>query len=76
MVKPRSYDAGTFTADLGRYLVLALSDGNGHGAVAEVHLNTSADVESILPSATTVYEGFGNILDLQFVHEYNYTTQE
>lgn len=76
LVKPRSYDAGTFTADLGRYLVLALSDGNGHGAVAEVCLNTSADVESILPSATTVYEGFGNILDLQFVHEYNYTTQE
>ena len=54
----------------------SLSDGNGNGAVAEVYLNTSADVESILPSATTVYKGFGNILDLQFVHEYNYTTQE
>lgn len=76
LVKPRSYDAGSFTAGLGRYLVLALSDGKGHGAVAEVRLNTSADVDSILPSATTVYEGFGSILDLQFVHEYNYTTQE
>lgn len=76
LVKPRSYDAGSFTADLGRYLVLALSDSKGNGAVTEVYLNTSADVENILPSASTVYEGFGTILDFQFVHEYNYTSQE
>lgn len=76
LVKPRSYDVASFTDDLGRYLVLALSDGNGGGAVAEVYLNTSADVEQILPSSTTVYGGFGTILDLQFVHEYNYTTPE
>jgi len=74
LVKPRTYDAAAFTGDLGRYLVLALSDGKGNGAVAEVYLNTSADVESILPSATTVYDGFGTILDFQFVHEYGYTT--
>lgn len=69
LVKPRSYDSGTYTGDLGRYLSLALSSGS-KGAVAELYLNTAADVESVLPSATTLYEGFGTILDLQFANDF------
>jgi len=71
LVKPRSYDSGIYTGDLGRYLSLALQNGS-KGAVAEIYLNTAGDVESILPSATTLYEGFGTITDLQFANDYFY----
>lgn len=71
LVKPRSYDSGTYTGDLGRYLSLALQNGS-KGAVAEVYLNTAGDIDSILPAATTLYEGFGTITDLQFANDYFY----
>ncbi len=71
-IKFRSYFASDFQKDLGRVLSIALDKG-GNGAVAEVHLDNTGDVDTTYP--VQLYEGteeekFGTIQDMQFVHDY------
>lgn len=83
ILKLRSYDTNFFMGEdddnLRQYICIGMNKGT-EGAVAEVKLTTSGDVDETFP--TTVYtqdaEGhkFGNILDLQFAYEYMYHIKE
>lgn len=74
-MKFRTEDAARFAGDLGRYLMIGMNKDN-EGAVAEVKLTTSADLDEEF--APTFYnqdsEGnkFGRIKDLVFAREYLY----
>lgn len=74
-LKFRSEESSVFSDDLGRYLNIVLFDGT-HGAIAEIKLNTAADIdESYVP---LFYDRDNNgirwseIHDIQFVYDYIY----
>ncbi len=67
MMKFRTPFTSTFTNFLGRYLSIALEK-NGEGAVTEVRLDPSGDVDPSFESG--FYEGFGPIVDLQYAHDF------
>lgn len=75
VIKFRTEDSCDFSGDLGRYLSIGMNKGD-EGAIAEVYLNTAADVDKNVP--TLFYdqdnEGvkFGKIKDLQFTQIYIY----
>ncbi len=75
VIKFRTEDSCDFTGDLGRYLSIGMNKGD-EGAIAEVYLNTAADVDKDVP--TVFYDQddngvkFGKIKDLQFAHIYIY----
>ncbi len=71
-IKFHSYFSSDFQKDQGRVLSIALDNGE-NGAVTEVHLDNTGDVDTSYPSV--LYEGteeekFGTIQDMQFVHDY------
>lgn len=74
-IKFRIEESSTFSDDLGLYLNIVLFDGT-NGAIAEVKLNTAADVDEDF--APLFYdkdnEGnkWGEIKDIQFVNDYMY----
>lgn len=74
-IKFRTEDSSTFSSDLGLYLNIVLFNGT-NGAVAEVKMNTAADVDE--DYAPLLYdkdnEGnlWGEIKDIQFVNDYMY----
>ncbi len=76
-IKFRTEDSSAFSGDLGLYLNIVMYDGS-NGAVAEIRLNTAADVDN--DYAPLFYdkdnEGnrWGEIKDIQFVNEYMYKT--
>lgn len=78
-MKFRENNTFVYSADLGRYLSVGLNKG-AEGAVSELRLTTSSDLDNTYP--IVVYEEddhgnrFGNIIDLQFVHEYKYEIPE
>lgn len=79
IIKFRAEDSEmmTHTGDLGLYLSIGMFNGI-NGAVAEVKLNTNADIDKDF--APVFYDSdengvkWGKIKDLQFVHEYMYGT--
>ncbi|MDO4771293.1 PKD-like family lipoprotein [Porphyromonas sp.] len=75
LIKFRTEDSGLFVADLGRILSIGLNKGS-EGAVAEIKLTTSADIDhSFTPRFYDKDKDgvkFGNIKDLQFAHIYFY----
>lgn len=77
VMKFRSADSGSLVDDLGLYLSIGLNKGD-EGAIAEIKLTTSADVDKTYPA--TFYNKdeqgvkFGNIRDVQFAHIYTYKT--
>lgn len=79
IIKFRAEDSSamTHTADLGLYLSIGLFNGV-NGAVAEMKLNTAADIDKNF--TPVFYEAdengvkWGRIKDLQFVYEYMYGT--
>ncbi len=77
VMKFRSEDNSSFMDDLGRYLTIGMNK-NTEGAIAEIKLTTSADVDKTVPE--TFYNKdaqgvkFGNIKDVQFAYMYFYKT--
>lgn len=74
-IKFRTEDSSTFSYDLGLYMNIVLFNGT-NGAIAEVKLNTAADLDN--DYAPLFYdkdnEGklWGEIKDIQFVNDYIY----
>lgn len=78
ILKWRSCDEGNMLGDLGRILMIGLNKGN-EGAVAEIRLNTAADLDDDF--GTLFYDGdgvnkFGNILDVEFARVFDYQIEE
>lgn len=75
ILKFRTEDSNSYSSDLGRYLCIGLNKGE-NGAVAEVYLNTAADVDKDVPIAFYEKDAngipFENIYDLQFTQIYAY----
>ncbi len=74
-MKFREENTLLYSGDLGRYLTIGMNMGD-KGAVAEIKLATSGDIDESYPVQlyTTDSAGnqFGNIIDVQFVHPYAY----
>ncbi|SFG60866.1 PKD-like family lipoprotein [Prevotella sp. KH2C16] len=74
-MKFRENNTLLYSADLGRYLTIGLNQGS-KGAVTEIKLTTGGDVDESyqMPVYSQDKDGqaFGNIADIQFVHEYSY----
>ena len=74
-MKFRENNTLLYSADLGRYMTIGLNQGT-KGAITEIKLTTSGDVEESykMPVYSQDKDGqaFGNIADIQFVHEYSY----
>lgn len=74
-IKFRVEESSSFSDDLGLYLNIVLFNGT-NGAVAEMKLNTAADVDT--DYAPLLYEKdnegnlWGEIKDIQFVNDYMY----
>lgn len=74
-IKFRTDDSSTFSGDLGLYMGIVLFNGS-NGAVAEVKLNTAADIDTsfapLLYDKDNEGNQWGEIKDIQFVNEYMY----
>lgn len=74
-MKFREENTLVYSTDLGRYLIIGMNSGD-KGAVAEIKLATSGDVDDSYPakffSTDAAGQQFGNITDVQFVHPYAY----
>lgn len=74
-MKVREENTQQFSADLGLYIGIGLNKGD-KGAFTEIKLSTSGDVDDSynfgLYSQDANGVEFGNIADIQFVHEYSY----
>lgn len=72
VVKTRENGTYLYNGDLGYYLNIGLNKGN-EGAVAEIKLTTASDLDEDYPALfynqSADGEKFGNIKDVQFVHE-------
>lgn len=77
-IKFRTEDSSTFSADLGLYLNIVLSDGT-NGAIAEVKFTTAADLDEDYPTLFYDRDNEGNrwgeIVDIQFVNDYTYKVE-
>lgn len=75
MLKFRTEDSSAFSDDLGLYLNIVLFNGT-NGAIAEVKLNTAADLDEDSPVLFYEHDNkdnrFGEIKDIQFVNDYVY----
>ena len=75
MLKFRTEDSSAFSDDLGLYLNIVLFNG-ANGAIAEVKFNTAADLDEDSPVLFYDHDNqnnrFGEIKDIQFVHDYVY----
>ena len=74
-IKFRTEDSSAFSADLGLYLNIVLFNGT-NGAVAEVRLNTAADLDEnyapLFYDKDNQGNRWGEIKDIQFVNDYMY----
>ena len=74
-IKFRTEDSSTFSSDLGLYLNIVLFNGT-NGAVAEVRLNTAADLDEnyapLFYDKDNQGNRWGEIKDIQFVNDYMY----
>lgn len=75
VMKFKTEDTSNFMDDLGRYLVIGMNK-NAEGAIAEIKLTTSADLDTTVPEVFYDQDAqgnkFGNIRDLQFAYMYLY----
>ena len=78
-MKLRAYDSSNFMGEdadnLRQYICIGMNKGS-EGAVTEIKLNTAGDVDEEFESEVYTQDDngnkFGNIMDLQFAHEYSY----
>lgn len=74
-IKFRTEDSSNFSDDLGRYLTIVLYNGS-NGAIAEIKLNTAADIdedfEPLFYDRDNEGNLWGEIKDVQFVNDYIY----
>ncbi len=74
-MKIREENTLQFSADLGLYIGIGLNKGD-KGAFTEIKLNTAGDLDETYTSPIYSQDNdgveFGNIADIQFVHEYSY----
>lgn len=75
LIKFRTEDSHVYSGDLGRYLSIAMFNGN-YSAIAEIKLNTAADLDKdfvpLFYDMDSDGKRWGLIKDLQFVQDYNY----
>lgn len=74
-MKIREENKNIYSGDLGLYLSVGMNK-DDQGAVAELKLTTASDVDTTYPinfyDMANDGSHFGKIIDIQFVHEYNY----
>lgn len=83
ILKLRSYDKSSFMGEdddnLRQYICIGMNKGN-EGAVTEIKLTTAGDIDETFNNNVYTQDEsgakFGNIMDLQFAHEYMYYVKD